>query len=290
MKKLQQVSVLGLGLLGSSVTLAVARGEWGIRSVGYSHRAATRLKARQLGVAERIFDDLHESVSKADLVILATPICTFEDLFTQIAPHLKKGSIVTDVGSTKVMPHKWAKKALPKSVYYVGSHPIAGSEKRGVEFARDDLFYGAKCILTKDASTNANAYAVVKKFWQTLGSQIEEMSPAVHDRILGNVSHVPHVTAAALINASNEEQLKHCGKGFVDTSRIASGPANVWADIFFANADNTAKGIDKVICELEKMKKAVLSGDKNKIEIQLEKARYRRAKLIEYKMQRKEIL
>ena len=290
MKDLHQITVLGLGLLGSSVTLAVTRGGFGIKTAAFSHRAETRKKAKKLGVADIVFEDIQKSVADADLVILATPICTFEEIFRDIAPALKKGCIVTDVGSTKVLPHKWAKKNLPKYVHYVGSHPIAGSEQRGVDFARDDLFYNAACVITKDASTNAKAAEIVKKFWASLGCRVSTMTPQKHDNILANVSHLPHALAAALLNASNLEQLKMCGRGFVDTSRIASGPANIWADIFYTNSANICKGIDKVITELNKLKKAIKPGDKKRIEKLLTLAREKRAKLIEYKVSKKEIL
>ena len=148
MKDLRQVTVIGLGLLGGSVTLAVLRSFPGVKTVGYTHRAITRRKAKELAVATEIVDDINQSVSNADLVILATPIRGFEKIFIAIRGSLPRGCIVTDVGSTKVLPHRWAAKRLPRTVHYVGSHPIAGSEQRGVEFARDDLFDQATCILT----------------------------------------------------------------------------------------------------------------------------------------------
>ncbi len=289
MKKLRQVTVIGLGLLGSSVTLTISRNSSGVKTAGYSHRAETRRRARRLGVADVIFDDIRRSVADADIVILATPICTFEDTFKTIGPALKKGCIVTDVGSTKLLPHKWAKKTLPKYVNYVGSHPIAGSEQRGVEFGRDDLFDGAACIITKDISTNLSAVQTLKKFWSSLGCRVSEMSPQQHDEILGNVSHLPHALAAAMLNASDLKQLKFCGKGFMDTSRIASGPANIWADIFHTNSANICKGIDGTIKELVKLKKAAKLKNKRQIEKLLEQAREKRARLIEYKVSKKEI-
>ncbi|OQA03681.1 MAG: T-protein [Planctomycetes bacterium ADurb.Bin401] len=289
-KDLRQVTVIGLGLLGSSITLAVSHGNFGIKTAGFSHRDSTRKRAGKLGVADIVYDDILQSVADADMVILATPICTFEDIFKTIAPALKKGCIVTDVGSTKLLPHKWAKKRLPAYVNYVGSHPIAGSEQRGVEFGRDDLFDGAVCIITKDASTKPAAVSVVKKFWSLLGCRIYSMSAAEHDKILGNVSHLPHATAAALLNASDLQQLKFCGKGFIDTSRIASGPANIWADIFFTNSENISKGIEKLIKELAKLQKAIKHKDKKAVEKLLEIARQKRAQLIEYKVSKKEIL
>jgi prephenate dehydrogenase len=290
LKDLRQITVIGLGLLGGSITLAVSRIFSNIKTVGFAHRPQTCEKARQLAIANEITDDLLKSVKNADLVILATPICTFEQILDQIADVLSEGCIVTDVGSTKVLPHKWAAKKLPKHIYYVGSHPIAGSEQRGVEFARDDLFDRAVCILTKDKNSNPDALQTLEHFWTKLGSSIKIMSPGEHDKTFAGISHLPHMLAAALVNASNLEELHLAGKGFIDTSRIASGPVNIWADILVTNAVNCTKSIDKFVAELLKLKKAIGSGDKNKIEKLLEKAREKRNAMINYKMEKKELI
>jgi len=282
LKKLRQITVVGLGLLGSSITLAVLRTLTGVKSVGYSHRAATRRKARRLGVAERIVDDIHKAVARADMVILATPIRTFEDIFRQIADSLPAGCIVTDVGSTKQEPHRWARRILPKNVYYVGSHPIAGSEQRGVEFARDDLFDGANCILTNTSGTEA--IRTLSKFWSALGCKVKVMRPSQHDRILADVSHLPHVAVAALINANSAEELKFSGRGFIDTSRIASGPANIWTDVLLTNSANITRGIDKMVKELHKLREAMNSGNEKSLHRLLEQARNKRKALIKHKM------
>jgi len=281
---------MGLGLLGGSISLAVLRSFARVKVVGYTHRPSTRARARGLAVATEVVDCLKSSVSEADIVILATPIVTFEKIFSEIADALPSGCIVTDVGSTKVMPHRWAARKLPKRVHYVGSHPIAGSEQRGVEFARDDLFEGAMCILTTTKKTNRQSVQILKKFWSKLGCSVKLMTPTEHDRIFANVSHVPHVMAAALINANSSEELKFAGKGFIDTSRIASGPANIWADVLLTNANNTARGIDKIIAELVKLKKAMKKENKREIEKLLEKARAKRAELIKYKIKKKELI
>jgi len=290
MKDLRQTTVIGLGLLGGSISLAVLRSFTRVKVIGYTHRPSTRTKARGLAAATEIVDSLKSSVSEADLVILATPIVTFEKIFSEIADALPNGCIVTDVGSTKVLPHRWADKKLPKNVHYVGSHPIAGSEQRGIEFARDDLFDGAMCILTTTKKTNRQAVQTLKKFWSKLGCSVKSMTPAEHDRIFANVSHLPHITAAALINANNNEELKFAGKGFIDTSRIASGPANIWADVLLTNANNTTKGIDKIIAELVKLKKAIKKENKREIEKLLAKAKTKRAAMIKYKIKKKEII
>ncbi|MGD0571506.1 MAG: prephenate dehydrogenase/arogenate dehydrogenase family protein [Sedimentisphaerales bacterium] len=290
MQHLRKITVIGLGLLGGSVGLAVSQSLTGVKTAGFSHRASTRAKARRLKVVDEVFDDIKASVKDADLVILATPICNFEDAFRQIADSLPAGCIVTDVGSTKLMPHHWAAKCLPKNVHYIGSHPIAGSEQRGIEFCRDDLFYRALCILTTTKNTDKPSVRIVKEFWSALGCFVKIMTPAQHDRIFADVSHLPHITAAALVNASNAEELKFAGKGFMDSSRIASGPANIWADVLMTNAQNTIRGIDRLTAELAKLKKAIRSGDRKKIEKLLDAARTKRSSLVQYKMNSKELI
>ncbi len=290
MKELRQITVVGLGLLGGSITLTVLRTFVGVKTVGYSHRSITRAKARQLEVADEIADDIRKSVSNADLVILATPIGAFEEIFGEISDALPAGCIVTDVGSTKVLPHKWAAKRLPARVHYVGSHPVAGSEQRGVEFARDDLFERAICILTTTKKTNRQAVQTLKRFWSRLGCSVKLMGPAEHDRILANVSHLPHVTAVSLMNASDVKELAFAGNGFMDMSRIASSPANIWADVLAANANNITGSINRITAELEKLKKAIKGGDKKQIEKLLNTARNKRSMLMKYKMRNKELI
>ena len=290
MKDIRQLSVIGLGLLGGSILLASLRSFTRIKVTGYSHRPSTRTKARRLAVSTDIVDCIKSSVCCADLVVLATPIFIFEKIFREISDSLPSGCIVTDVGSTKILPHRWAARYLSKKIHYIGSHPIAGSEQRGIEFARDDLFEGAMCILTTTKKTNEKVVHTLKSFWSKLGCFVKSMTPSEHDRIFANVSHVPHITAAALINANDNEELKFAGKGFMDTSRIASGPVNIWSDVLLTNVNNTTKGIDKIIAELMKIKKAIQKENKQEIEQLLEKARTKRAILIKYKYKKKELI
>jgi len=276
--------------LGGSISLAVLRSFPRAKVVGYAHRASTRDLAKELSVATEVTGSLSAAVADSDLVILATPIGVFETVFNEIADALPDGCIVTDVGSTKVLPHRWAAETLPEGIHYVGSHPIAGSEQRGVEFARDDLFDRAICILTTTKRSNRQAAETLQEFWSKLGCILQSMTPAEHDRIFANVSHLPHITAVALTNANNDEDLKFCGKGFMDASRIASSSADIWADVLLTNAQNMTRGIDKVIAELTGLRKAIEKGDKRQIEALLEKARVKRAALIEHKLENKEIL
>lgn len=278
-----------MGLLGSSVSLSVKRSLPSIFVSGFSHRASTRQKARQMNVADSIEPSLEKCIQDSDLVILATPIRTFEGLFSEMKPYLKKGCIITDVGSTKTLPTQWAAKYFRKNLFYVGSHPIAGSEKRGVEFARDDLLTGATCIVTRKASTNAKALKTVKEFWTALGCRIEVISPQDHDRIFGWVSHLPHLTAAALVNANRDGDMHYAGRGFMDTSRVASGPTNVWTDILMTNPKQCAHGIGRLINELTKLQTAIEKGNGKQVKKLLEQARSKREAMIRHKIKKKEL-
>jgi prephenate dehydrogenase len=289
-KDLRQITVVGAGLLGSSITLGISRCFGGVKTICYAHREATRRKARELSVATEISGDLKSSVAEADIVILATPIFAFEQMFEEMGEALSSGCVVTDVGSTKVLPHRWASRQLPKRVHYVGSHPIAGSEQRGVEYARDDLFEGALCILTTTKSTKRSAVGILKKFWTALGCRVKLMRPGEHDRVFANVSHLAHVAAAALINCSKADDLEYAGKGFMDTSRVASGPASIWSDILLANAGNVTRSIDRMVAELSKLKSAAGGGNRKEIEKLLKAARERRATLIRQKIKKKEMM
>lgn len=290
MKSLRQVSIIGLGLLGGSVSLAVRQRMPGVAVVGYSHRAATRRKAKALGIATRISGDLAAATATADLVILATPIFTFEEYFATLSGMVPPGCIVTDVGSTKMLPHLWADQRLGQSARYVGSHPIAGSEQRGVEFARDDLFDQARCILTTTPATDRSATRVLKTFWSALGCSVRAMSPVEHDRVFANISHLPHVMAAGLVNASDDEDMRFAGKGFLDSTRISSGPTSIWTDVMLANRENIALGIDRAIAELSKLRAAIRDGKREQITELLENARRKRASLVKYKIKQKELL
>ncbi len=289
MNDLRRVCIIGLGLLGGSVALAVRQRMPGTAVVGYSHRPATRRRAKALGVVTETAGNLKAAVANADLVVLATPIFTFEKYFMDLSGFVPHGCIITDVGSTKVLPHVWAEKRLAEHVRYVGSHPVAGSEQRGVEFARDDLFDQARCILTTTPATDRHAVKALKDFWSMLGCSIQVMSPAEHDRVFANISHLPHVMAAGLVNASDEEEMMFAGKGFLDSTRIASGPPTIWTDVLLANRANIAAGIDRAIAELSRLRAAIKGGKRGQIEQLLEAARRKRATLVKYKIRKKEL-
>ena len=288
-KELESVSILGLGLLGGSVGLAISRSFPRVRRAGYSRRQETREKALEAGVIDVVFPSVAEAVAEAQLVILASPISAFEELFRQMVGHLRKRCVVTDVGSTKMLPVRWAEKIFDKKVAFVGSHPMAGSEQQGVEFARADLFDDAHCIITPTAKTEKNAVRFLIQFWQALGMRVDTMSPVLHDRVLARISHLPHVLAMTLVNCCDPRQMLLCGKGFLDTTRIASGSPGIWRDILTANASPTAAAIGQIIKELTHVQKTLELGDDKAILKMLSKAQARREELVEQKLKRKEL-
>jgi len=287
--ELEKVTIIGLGLLGGSVGLAIDRVFPHIKRVGFSHRQVTRSKALEAEVVDLVCDNAAEAVRDADLVILASPIGTFNDLMGQMADHLRDTAVVTDVGSTKVLPVRWGQKKLKGKAEFLGSHPMAGSEQRGVEFSRADLFDGSHCILTPTEDTKKSTVKLLSDFWEALGMRVCQMSPSEHDKVLARISHLPHVLAAALINCSDLDQMMLCGKGFLDTTRIASGPAGVWRDILLANASNGAAAVGRLIRELQKVQKTLKEKDEKRIVQMLTKAQQKRNELVEKKMLRKEL-
>jgi len=192
-------------------------------------------------------------VRDADLAILCTPVGTFEDLLRRIGPALKPGTVVTDVGSTKRSICRAAEQALPAGVHFVGSHPMAGSEQRGIEAARADLYRDALCITTPTGRTDPTAVRQVESFWQDLGMRITRLTPEDHDRLLADASHLPHALAAALVLLQSDQSLAVAGKGFLDTTRIAAGDAGLWRDIFQDNSDNLKDSIRRLRQHLERL-------------------------------------
>lgn len=287
--KLQSITVVGLGLLGGSLGLAIQRAFPATKRLGYSHRKSTREKALAAGAVDEIYDNLADAVTQSQLVVICTPVGLFQDMFEQMADHLAEGCIVTDVGSTKALPVRWAKKHLPSRVEFLGSHPIAGSEQRGVDFSRADLFDNASCIITPTAKTTRTTKTLLSQFWKKLGMRVSSMSPQQHDRLLGRISHLPHVLAMALVNGSDLKETQFCGKGFLDTTRIASGDPTMWRDILMSNANETDKAITASIKELTRMQTALRNKNEQAIFDMLSQAQNQRNKLVAAKLRRKEL-
>jgi prephenate dehydrogenase len=282
--QLHRMSIIGVGLLGGSIGLAVRSTTTDCEIVGYGHRKQTLNRAYEIGAIDRGTEDLSYAVGGADLVILCTPVGNFDEILHGISKGLKAGAVVTDVGSTKVSVVEQASKILPSGIHFIGSHPMAGSEKRGVEFARADLFQNATCITTPTSQSDPAALVAVEEFWRMLGMRTCRMTPADHDRALAEVSHLPHALAAALVSLQSPEALKLAGKGFLDTTRIAGGDGGLWRDIFLDNAANMHAAIAKIRAILAQFETLLEPGRGEELRKWLDEAAGKREALLAEKL------
>lgn len=257
----RQIAVLGLGLLGGSVCHAVRGLGYGPQVVGYAHNAGTLANAWELGLCHHLTGEISEAVKEAELVVLATPIGAFGEILERIAPHLRKGCIVTDVGSTKRTVVALARKTLPAGAHFVGSHPMAGGERSGASFARGDLFHNVPVIVTPEADSDPAAVGKVEALWKAMGAWTTRLSPEVHDRLVASVSHVPHVTAALLVMLQTPASLDLAGGGYRDSTRIAASNPDLWRDILMDNRDNVAASLRRLRGEADELIRMLEAGD-----------------------------
>jgi len=277
----RQISILGVGLLGGSLGLALKNATTDCKIIGYSHRRSTLDSAIRLGAIHQGYEELAPAVRGSDLVVLCTPVGLFPNLIKELAPLLSPGTIVTDVGSTKQTVVSIAEELLPPAVHFVGSHPMAGSEKRGVEHAKADLYAGALCILTPTPRTDPTALERVDAFWKSLGMRTCRISPEEHDRRLADVSHLPHALAAALVNLQDPQGLSLAAKGFLDLTRIAGGDSILWRDIFLDNRQNLLQSIDRLKQELDRLAGLLDPSQAEALQAWLEAAATRRQAMLE---------
>ena len=280
----KRVTILGVGLLGGSIGLALKSAVSGCHIVGYGHRESTLEKAKEVGAIDEGSTDPAKAVGGSDVVILCTPVLTFGALLSQIGPSLTAGAVVTDVGSTKRSVVAAAEAVLPKTASFVGSHPIAGSDKRGVEFARTDLFKHALCILTPTQNTLQSSIEVIQNLWKLVGMRVTSMTPDAHDQLLADVSHLPHVTAAALVAMQADAGLDLCGKGFLDTTRVAGGDGALWRDILIDNRDNVRASVLRLRGQFDELLKLMEGADTEPLRRWLDAAAARRGELMQRKL------
>lgn len=253
----KKITIVGVGLIGGSLGLAIKKNRLAREVVGFSQRHSSLTIALKSQAVDQAYQDVKKAVHNADFVILATPVSIIPGMLNIIGPHLKRNCIVTDVGSTKVSIVNAAQECLPRHVSFVGSHPLAGSEKRGVQNATADLFERSVCIMTPTEKTNRGVRERVKKFWIKVGATIKLLSPEEHDKILGYVSHLPHVLTYALMEAIPSQYLEYGAQGLKDTTRIASSPPQIWSDICLGNSRNVIRGIDEVVKSLGVIRNAL---------------------------------
>lgn len=279
---LQKVGLIGVGLLGGSIGLALKARRLADRVEGYVRREASVAECEKLGVVDRATTDLLSVVRDADLVILCTPIAQMRALVEQFSGALKPDAVVTDVGSVKGSVVAELEALCTKAgAQFIGSHPMAGAEKTGPAAARVDLFERAVCVVTPGAKTPVKLLKQMEEFWAALGGRPLRLTPDQHDSLVARSSHLPHVVAAELANyvlspAHPKEQATLCATGFRDTTRIAAGSPEMWRDIALANRKHLARVLGVFIEDLQEFQLALERGDAKAMDEFFETAKYRR--------------
>ena len=263
-----KVAFIGLGLIASSMFWAMKRANMPTEVYGYARSAATRDTARKIGLCDHVCDTLIDAVKDADLVVLAVPIGAMAGVAQEIAPHLKVGATVTDVGSVKrevidsVGPH------LPEHVHFIPGHPLAGTEHSGPESGFAELYDGRWCLLTPDREADPTAVGHLKELWEKLGSHVEVMDPDHHDLVLAVTSHAPHLIAYTMVGVADDlrrvtdsEVIKYSAAGFRDFTRIAASDPTMWRDVFLSNKEATLEILGRFTEELFALQRAIRTGD-----------------------------
>lgn len=282
----QKITIVGVGLLGGSLGLAIKQRRLAAKVDGYVRRTNSIAECEKLGVVDHATRDLGRAVENAELVILCTPLSQMGELTEKMLPSLRKGAVVTDVGSVKGSVVEELEPLVAKAgAYFIGSHPMAGGERMGVAAARADLFEGSVCLVTPTPNSDKDAVKQVSEFWQALGARLLKVSPAEHDDLVSRASHLPHVVAAELANyilspAHRKEQAAVCANGFRDTTRVASGSPEMWRDIALANRKNLARVLGVFIEDLQEFQLALEKGETKAIEEFFENAKQRRDKWV----------
>lgn len=265
-----RVAIIGLGLMGASLGIALKKGKIAGKVVGFARRLETREKALTGNVVDIACDRIESAVKGADFIVFCAPVSVIPGMMKVVARGFcSPGAVITDVGSVKTHIVAEAEKIFKDSKNgFIGSHPLAGSEQHGLEAARADLYHGSVVALTPTPRTSMATFRIARKFWLALGSEVVVVSPGEHDRIIARTSHLPHVIAALLAGRVGRQHAaiygKFCGGGFRDTTRIAGGDPELWRDILKNNALNLKRelqGFQKTLaCLLSGLKK-----DDNKI-------------------------
>lgn len=280
------VAIIGLGLIGGSLGLALKRAESeAVELVGYARRPETADRARQMGAIDRVEGSLASAVGKADLVILATPTISIKEILSQIGPHLPAGCVVTDVASTKAQVMEWAEESLPQSVSFVGGHPMAGKELSGIEVADADLFEGCTYCIVPGRSSSGDAVRMVVDLVHKIGARHVLLNAKEHDQFVAAVSHLPLVVASALVMVTT--QSPHWPKmsdvaatGYQSATRLASQHPRMNRDICLTNGENIVAWIDELTKELQRFRGLIAEGDLG-LEQAFERARQARNAWIE---------
>ena len=280
----RKITIIGVGLLGGSIGLAVKRRKLvppgGV--AGFVRRAARLKDCEKAGAVDFATTDLLAAVWNADLVILCTPLAQMLPRVREMLPALKRGAIVTDVGSVKAGVVRDLEPLVTKiGAHFVGSHPMAGAEKTGVGAASGDLFVNAVCVVTPTRRSSPAAVRQVDQFWQSLGACTLRLPPERHDLFVSRTSHLPHIIASVLAGyvlnpAQPKQQAALCANGFRDTTRIASGSPEMWRDIALANRRDIAKSLDAFVAEMKTFRRILETADSQALNQFFETAKARR--------------
>jgi prephenate dehydrogenase len=275
MRLFQRVAIVGTGLIGGSIALGLKKNALAREVIGFSRRKKTLLLASKIGAIDRGSQDIRV-IKGADLVILAAPVSTILGFALAISKIIPADCIVTDVGSTKKEIVSRLERIFPR---FVGAHPLAGSEKQGIQYAAAGIFKESLFILTPTNKTDSRAVGKVKMLWAKLGSKVVFMTPDAHDKILSFVSHLPHIAAFATIGSVPSKYLRFSSTGLKDTTRLAASDSKLWADIFFSNRENMLKSISLLEGNLARIKSAIKNSDENLLVKILKEARRKREAL-----------
>jgi prephenate dehydrogenase len=274
----RRMVIAGVGLIGGSLALAARRNDLVEEFVGYGRGEKNLRLAQRQGIIDRYFMSADEFPRGTDFLLLATPVQSIVPLATSFLPGLEPGCLVSDVGSVKGMIVRGMERLLPRQTPFVGAHPIAGGEQWGAEAAQPDLFSGQRCILTPTRNTDPGALKKVACLWRSVGAKVETMDAHLHDRILGVVSHLPHLLAYALVNVLSQTKVdsvdlkEYCGGGFKDLTRIASSRPELWRDICLLNRQALSKSLADYIRKLERLKKLIRDAEGRLLEREFARA------------------
>ena len=265
---IRRLALIGIGLIGSSIARGARQNGLAQEIVVQSRRAETVAAAKRLKLGDHYTTQAAEAAADADLIILSIPVGASGDIAREIAPALKEGAIVSDVGSVKLSVIRQIEPHLPKGVHFVPAHPVAGTEHSGPEAGFAELFQGRYCILTPHDGTDPHAVERVRKFWQGLGSNVETMAAEHHDLVLAITSHVPHLiaynivgTAAHLEEVTQSEVMKFAAGGFRDFTRIAASDPTMWRDVFLNNREAVLEMLGRFSEDLTALQRAIRFGD-----------------------------
>lgn len=261
----RKVTIIGVGLMGGSLGLALKKNNLAKEVTGLSHRQASLDTALANKAIDIGMTDVKKAVQSADLIVLATPVDDIIKLLKTIQPHMRRNTIITDVGSTKLEIVEAAEEILPFPGNFVGSHPLVGSEKKGVDHAKDNLFEGALCIMTPTKKTSQVTREKVKQLWARVGAEVKILNPAGHDDSLAYISHLPHIMAFGLMELIPNEYLELATQGLKDTTRIAASSPKMWNDICISNVKNVVKSLDELIACLSQLRLAMINRDEKEL-------------------------